>query len=449
MSEGIKNKGWMVTFSGTGINLALGVLYTWSVFKVAIENSILKGAPGGFNWELSKLNDPYSVACLVFAFSMILAGKCQDKFGPRITAFLGGIMVGLGLLWISQTTSYVSWVLGFGVLAGAGIGFGYSSATPPAIKWFPAEKTGLIAGLVVSGFGLASVYIAPLSEYLLRTVGIHTSMMIFGFSFIFVVCLLSLFLVNPPEGYVPVSSAAQKGAAAPKAQVDVSPSDMMKAPSFWMLWVIYFIAAGVGLMIIGSISGMAQRSMGEAAFIAVAILAVGNAAGRVIAGMLSDKIGRNATLVGVLVFQAVLMLLAIPLVNSPATSALMIVILATFIGFNYGANLALFPSFSKDRWGLKNFGINYGILFTAWGVGGFVLSRVQQMLTSATGSFTSSLLIAAILLAIGTLLVFMVDSPAPAAARKPAPEGAMFQPNLGLTMADGGEKVEEESKDKS
>ncbi len=132
MSKTGKNKGWIVTFAGTGINLALGILYTWSIFKGAIEKSIKAGGEGAFNWDLAKLNDPYSVCCLVFAFSMILAGKCQDKLGPRITAFLGGILVSLGLLLISQSSNYIIWVIGFGILAGAGIGFGYSAATPPA-----------------------------------------------------------------------------------------------------------------------------------------------------------------------------------------------------------------------------------------------------------------------------------------------------------------------------
>jgi len=104
----IKNRGWTVTFSGAGINLALGILYTWSIFKDSIKQSIEAGGPGAFNWDLASLNDPYAICCLVFAFAMILAGKVQDKFGPRITAFIGGILVGLGFIWISQTTSYSS-----------------------------------------------------------------------------------------------------------------------------------------------------------------------------------------------------------------------------------------------------------------------------------------------------------------------------------------------------
>jgi MFS transporter, OFA family, oxalate/formate antiporter len=433
MSEPTLHKGWVVTLSGTGINLALGILYTWSIFKGAIKQSIETGGKGAFNWDPASLNDPYAVCCMVFAFVMILAGKFQDKFGPRLTAFLGGILVGLGFIWISQTTSYVSWVLGFGVLAGAGIGFGYSAATPPALKWFPPAKTGLIAGLVVSGFGLASVYIAPLSKYFLGIWGLQSAMLFFGIAFLVAVCSISMLLVNPPVGYSPGSLVGKErepapgiekalsyiptraGIAkqamdaipgAPEEKKDATPSEMMKTLAFYTIWFIYFIGAGAGLMVIGSVAGMAKKSMGEMAFLVVAILAVGNAGGRIVAGFLSDKIGRRATLIIMLTFQAVLMLVAIPIVGAAKANPIVVLLLATFIGFNYGTNLSLFPSMTKDNWGLKNFGINYGIVFTAWGVGGFVMGRLSQMLFATTGSYTSSFYTAAALLLIGVALTF-------------------------------------------
>ena len=157
-------------------------------------------------------------------------------------------------------------------------------------------------------------------------------------------------------------------------------------------------------MVIGSLAGMAKQSMGEMAFLVVAILAIGNASGRIVAGVLSDRIGRRATLIIMLSFQAVLMLVAIPVVGSPQSSGLLLVILATFIGFNYGTNLSLFPSLTKDNWGLTNFGINYGIVFTAWGVGGLVMGRLSQMLIADTNTYTSSFLTAAVLLIIGAAL---------------------------------------------
>ena len=395
------HKGWRVALAGLGINLALGVLYTWSMFKAAIEKD--------FGWKGSQLNDPYALCCLVFAFAMILAGRCQDKFGPRLTASIGGLLVAAGMILISTTNSYTVWVLGFGVLVGTGIGFGYSSATPPALKWFPPSKTGLIAGLVVAGFGLAPVYLAPTSDFLLRNFGLLKAMLIFGVAFAVIVCGLAQLLVNPPAGYS--ADLAGGSNSKPVETVNLSPTQIVRTPSFWLLWILYFIGAGAGLMVISSISGMAKKTMGDSAFIAVAVMALGNAAGRIVAGLLSDKIGRKWTLMLVLLIQAALMFLAIPVTNSIDGAKYVIVLVATFIGFNYGANLSLFPSFTKDLWGLKNFGMNYGCLFTAWGVGGFVLSRLQQMLKAGSGSFNSSFITAAVLLLIGAAMTLLIKTP--------------------------------------
>ncbi len=407
----VVNRGWNVTFAGLGINLALGILYAWSLTKGAIEKE--------FGWKGTQLNDPYALCCLVFAFAMILAGRCQDKFGPRLTASIGGVLVGAGFLVCSTTNSYGLWLLGFGVLAGIGIGFGYSSATPPALKWFPPSKTGLIAGLVVAGFGLAPVYLAPVSQYLLGKFGVQKTMLILGIAFVAIVCGLAQLLVNPPAGYVAGPKPSGGSAAKPAAAVNATPGEILRQPTFWLLWVIYFIGAGAGLMVIGSISGMAKKSMGELAFVAVAIMAIGNAGGRILAGTLSDRIGRRWTLCLVLVFQALLMFLAIPITGAKEMTAVVIVLVAALIGANYGANLALFPSYTKDLWGLKSFGMNYGVVFTAWGVGGLVLPRLQQTLTAQSGgSYTSSFITAGILLLLGAALTFLIRPPQarPAAA---------------------------------
>lgn len=385
----------MVVFAGLTLNLALGILYTWSVFKDQILKSIEQGGEGAFNWDIASLNDPYAICILVFAFTMIPAGKLQDKKGPRITALAGGLLVGAGFILISLTTNYAMWVLGFGVLVGMGIGFGYSSATPPAFKWFPSSKTGLIAGIVVSGFGVAPVYIAPLANSLINNYGIQNAMLIFGIAFLIVVSACAMLLINPPAGYVPVDKNANEKVSATTngTTTSYSTTQMLKSPLFYLIWFIFFISSGAGLMVIGSISGMARASLGEAAFAAVAIMAIGNASGRIVAGFLSDKIGRIATLLSVLVFQAVLMFAAVLLIGANS-SAIIIILLATFIGFNFGSNLSLFPTFTKMFWGMKNFGVNYGFVLTAWGVGGSVFSRLSQTLYANSGTHTTSFIIA-------------------------------------------------------
>jgi MFS transporter, OFA family, oxalate/formate antiporter len=146
--------------------------------------------------------------------------------------------------------------------------------------------------------------------------------------------------------------------------------------------------------------------MGPMAFVAVAIMAIGNASGRVIAGVLSDKIGRRATLSIMLSFQAILMFSAIPVVGSG--SAVLLVLLASFIGFNYGSNLTLFPSFAKDYWGFKNYGLNYGVLFSAWGVGGLVMGRVSEMMNAQPGGLNKSFILAGSCLAMGTIITFFL-----------------------------------------
>jgi len=257
----IKNRGLQVILAGTGINLALGILYTWSIFKGAIMDSIATGGEGAFTWDAASVNDPYAVACLAFAAAMIIAGKCQDKLGPKVTCAIGGLLVGAGFIWISQTTNYWAWVVGFGMMAGTGIGFGYSAATPPALKWFSPAKTGLIAGIVVSGFGLASVYIAPLAKYLLSTVGLQQSMMYFGIAFAVVVSGLGLLISNPPEGFV-ADPNVEKGAAKAVSNVpDLKPSQLLTNARFYTLWLCFFIGSGAGLMVIGSAKGLAKAAI--------------------------------------------------------------------------------------------------------------------------------------------------------------------------------------------
>ncbi|MBU1341094.1 MAG: OFA family MFS transporter [Proteobacteria bacterium] len=402
----IKHIGWRVTMAGLGINLALGILYSWSIFKMAIKDSITSGN-GIFNWHLSALNDPYAVCCLVFAFTMIFAGRVQDRLSPRITAVIGGILTGMGLILISFSNAWISWIIGFGLFMGMGLGFGYASAIPPAIKWFPPARTGMIAGIVVAGFGLASAYIAPLSVFLIERVGLSQSMLIFGIAFLVIICALAQCLTNPPEGYVFENAFQPSGFVSP-GLIDFSPGEMLRTPAFYQVWVIFCIASGAGLMIIGSVAGMAKQGMGSTVWTVVALIAVGNAFGRVVAGLLSDRIGWANTLFIMLMFQSVVIF---SLLFIPSTQVFLLVLAATVIGFNYGTSLSLFPCATRDYFGMKNFGVNYGLVFSAWGVGGFIFPRVSQMIVAYADSPEIAYILASGLLLNGAVIALMTRSP--------------------------------------
>lgn len=403
MSSQSSSRGWIVTLAGTGINLALGVLYSWSV--------IAKSLTKEWGWTASQASIPYAVACGVFAIVMVFAGRAQDKIGPKVVAGLGGAMTGIGLIISSfaSQNNLALMVIGFGVLAGTGIGLGYASATPPAVKWFPPAKKGMITGIVVSGFGLASVYISPLTSNLLKSFGINKTFMVLGIAFFFATIILAQLLKNPPAGYVPAGMPAPSAAASNKpARHEYDWHEMMKTPQFYLLWLMFAFGSFSGLMIIGHMAKIAGSQLTgiDLGFILVAILAVGNAGGRIVAGMASDKLGRTKTMLLFFISQAVFMGLL-----SKATSPILLIIAALCIGANYGANLSLFPSATADFFGTKNMGVNYGLVFTSWGVGGVFGSMVAGKIVDITGSYNMAFVVAAVLCVVAAVLTFITKAP--------------------------------------
>ena len=420
--EVIENYGWRVTFAGMGINLALGILYTWSV--------ISKRIPAEWGWNEDDKSLPYMFACLIFSIIMVPAGRMQDRIGPRIVATIGGILVGLGFIIASMSTSLFGFVFGFGVLVGAGLGFGYASATPPAVEWFPPAKTGMIAGIVVSGFGLASVYAAPLTNWLVASFGFSTAMLILGIAFFVVVVGLAQLLKAPHKvlqfikEYGEVGRLKQEAKACEKAvsegkevalekKEEFTPKEMLCTPQFYMLWFMYACGAGAGLMVISKLAAIVDIQAGiKLGFILVAVLAIGNGGGRIVAGILSDKIGRKATMFICFVLQAVLIgLLSQVAEGNMLANVVVLSIVSALIGANYGANLSLFPSITKDFYGLKNFGTNYGLVFTSWGVGGFMLAKLAGAMYVKYQTFAIAYYGASALLIVAAIMVFFVKPP--------------------------------------
>ena len=412
------SRGWRVTAAGTGINLALGILYTWSIFKADLVANY-----GLSNTEASL---PYTIACGIFALMMVPAGRWQDKMGPRVVAGAGGALTGLGLILASffipeliigstEISNSGLWglIIGFGVLAGTGIGLGYASATPPAVKWFPPAKKGLITGLVVAGFGLASVYISPLAKFMLAEFALKKSFLIFGIGFFVVTIILAQFLKNPPTGYVPEGVTPPAKTAVNNAgslKTDYTPGEMLKMPQFYLLWIMFALTSSAGLMIIGHLASIAKVQLPtvELGFLLVAVLAIFNASGRIIAGIISDIIGRTKTMLLVFLFQAVIMF-----VFAKFTTFILLIFGAAAVGFNYGALLSIFPTTTADYFGTKNLGVNYGLVFTAWGIGGVFGPMLAGMVAdSSGGSYSLAYAISAGMLIVAALTSLLVKAPA-------------------------------------
>jgi len=394
-------RGWVVTLAGFGVNLCIGVLYTWSVFAAALINQL--------GWSKTASALPYTLACVVFALTMVPGGRMVDRIGPRWVTTLGGACVGLGLILSGLTHSFQALTITFGVLIGLGLGFGYAGPTPAAVKWFPPHRKGQIAGLVVAGVGLSSLYIAPMTNALIKSFGVMRSFYVEGVIFLIATVLLAQLISFPPDGYVPRGDAAgeQKASVPVPAGRDFTTAEMLATPQFYLLWIMYAFASSAGLLIIGHLAEISQiQGHIKWGFVLVAILGLANGGGRIVGGWLSDRLGRTNTMLLVFIVQAVNMLL---FSSYRSAGALLVGCIVT--GLAYGSLLSLFPSATYDFFGLKYAGMNYGLMFTAWGFGSLIGPIVGGRAADLTGGYLASYLLSAVLLAVAAVLCFFTRPP--------------------------------------
>jgi MFS transporter, OFA family, oxalate/formate antiporter len=389
--------GWIITSAALGINLLLGLLYAWSVFKKAL---VLE-----WGWNDVTASLPFTVSAAIFAFMMIFAGRAQDKYGPRIIALLGGVLFGLGLLASGLAKTPAAMIITFGVIGGLGIGLGYSATTPCAIKWFHSSKKGVISGIVVSGVGLAPVYIAPLTAYFIKLYGIQQTFFILGSIALVAIIGFSLILKNPPSDFVPARGSETK--ASVPANKGIPWTDAIKTREFVFLWLTFLLSATAGLMLIAHMASIADTQAGwKAGFMLVVVLSIFNALGRVLIGFLSDLIGRKPSMILVFLIQALNMFLF-----SQYQSIPILILGAAVAGLAYGSLFSLMPSITADFFGIKNLGVNYGLVFSGWGIAAVIGPILGGFAVMKTGTYTTSYVAAGILLLVGTVLVLLMKSP--------------------------------------
>lgn len=397
------NKGIIVLLAGIGVNLMLGTLYSWGVISAALVNR---------GWSVTATQIPYMVACAMFALSMVPAGKLQDRFGPRQVIMGSAVLAGIGLSLSGLLLNPIALAITFGVIFGVAMGLGYAAPTPAAVKWFHPSKRGVVSGVVVSGFGLAPVYIGPLTTYLIANYGIESTFLFLGGAFFIGIMTLSQIIKNPPIGYVPpvpvdVEKVKVKPTFSTKSTKEYESGEMFKTKQFKIIWSMFACGTFAGLLIIGQLSKIGLEQSGITnGFILAALYAVFNALGRVSWGIISDRIGRTRSLFTMFVLQV----FAYVLLPFATTPAILMIGVAT-VGFTFGGMLSVFPSITGDYFGMKNFGVNYGFVITAWGIGGVFGPLVGGLIRDFTGGYTYSYVISGLLSLVGVYLALKVTAP--------------------------------------
>jgi len=359
-----KTQGLFTVGAAIAIQLTLGVAYIWSVFQTGIADSIFGGdnAAAGLT---------FSLLLATLTIGSVIGGKLVAKFSTRTVVLIGGIILSAGFLLASFVTADYSWALWltYGVMGGIGMGFTYSTTMACAVKWYPHKK-GLVTGIIVSSLGFGGVVFTPIVETLVTAfggegMGEQSTFRVLSAVFLIVCTAGSFFLKSPHGKDKPVPAAAAKEIK------NYTPSEMLKTPWFYMIIVTFMLACMGGLMMINFAKPIAvAKGLAETATVGVLAVSMFNSLGRLLWGMISDKLGRKNTIIILLSGNAVLSLLV------TAAESYWVYVLIACIGFFYGGLLSTFPSLTADIFGTKHMATNYGVVLLGFGSGAVIASQI-------------------------------------------------------------------------
>src|SRR5713226_7978673 len=391
-AEGLSR--WWRVVGGLSMNLALGSLYAWSVFVAPLEKE--------FGWKRAQTSTVFTYAVVVFAIAFILAGRLQDKKGPFWISVIGGLLVSIGFFLCAYTASLNYLYVCFGVLGGIGNGFGYATPIPVMAKWFP-DKRGLAVGLAVAGYGGGSAIFGPLSNlYLIPNYGWRSTFMILGGIFLVMTMVGAFLLKNPPAGYKPAGWTPASASKAAATTYEFRPGEVLATPTFYFMWIAYALGTFAGFMAISQLVPFAKsQGVPSTALQTITLFvgAIGNASGRIFSGWLSDTLGRLNTLRLMIAISAV----AMPILYAVGSNVTLLYIMVFVVYWCYGTQLSVNASTTSDFWGTKNAGINYGLLFTAWGAAGIIGPRIGGKFFDKYHNYEYAFYTAAVLAAIALL----------------------------------------------
>ncbi|WAC06832.1 MAG: OFA family MFS transporter [Thermodesulfobacteriota bacterium] len=390
---------WLFVLLGLVINLCIGSVYAWSVFRKPLEAT--------FNVGATQSGMPFTVFLAFFALLMPFAGKLLDKYGPKLISIIGGIVVGLGWILSKNASDMTFLTITYGVIAGAGVGIVYGAPIAVATRWFP-DKKGLAVGLTVLGFGLSALITAPLARKLIAAHGPLPTFGILGVAFLVITVILAFPLRFPPSGWKPAGWTPPPAAA---AGAGYNVSGMLSTPTFYGLWICYIIGALAGLMAIGISSPCAQEVVQcDAATAAglVSIFAIFNGVGRPIFGWLTDKITPRGS--AIVSFIIIIAASAIMLQIGAGCTGLYTV---AFCGFwlCLGGWLAIAPTATATFFGTQFYAQIYGVVFSAYGLGAIIGNLACGRIRDLTGSYTNAFYLTGGLAVLGIVVAFLLLKP--------------------------------------
>lgn len=371
----------LVVVGAIMIQLALGAIYAWSVYTNVLKES---------GWTKQETQIVFSAGLALFAIVMVIASRFlqNPKVGPRKLAMASGLVLGVGyvLAGIFGAENFTTTLLFVGIIGGAGIGIGYVVPIAVGIKWFP-DKKGLITGLAVAGFGFGATLWMTLADRLgpigggelIKSLGISGTFIAFGIAYFILVEIGSYWMIFPPDGWKPQGWNPPVATASKPVigSVNLTSSEMLRTPQFYLILLTFAFGASAGLMSIGlmklwpmeamAANGIPVEVASAASTLAMAVFfALFNGLGRIIWGMISDKIGRKLSIIIMAATQGIFVFSFQWMAGNEYT----LYLFAMLIGFNFGGNFALFPTITADVFGIKNVGMNYSWVFLAYAIGG-------------------------------------------------------------------------------
>ena len=452
-----KKKATRVLIAGIISNFSVGILYSWSNLKDALEYTNLQGIQDKnveaaermySSWSQSDLAMPYGIGGFFSAFIVVAAGAWQDKVGPTKVILIGVLMTGLGTILCSFfTQSPIVFITIFSLIVGNGIGFVYACPRAAAMKWFHPSKKGMINGLVVAGFGLGALWLGPLETLFLKGqafvwtfdsfphLSLENTLRVLGCAILAMGVPAALNVVNPPEGYQvpevevdankPVKENAKKTAS-------IGTAAMAKTWQAWALFSIYALYCSAGAMVISNSSDIMRVQSGlksgvESGLITpenfelatsllgimVPVTSISNASGRALGGMISDVIGRKNVYYVIHTIQAINMFF-FHTYTSPVAIVLGVILTCVV----YGSVMSTTPSLVADYFGLKAYGANYGVVYTGWGlslvIGPQIAAYSKKLALEANTpqeSYFFAYHAAIVLIAISLVLAIVVKKP--------------------------------------